>query len=282
MIGSLFLLLGGAVLVAAGSLGFLSGAAAVASSAAGAVSNAWGAVSSGIGNFAGTVSNGLGNLAGAIVSRVSSLWGTVSSGVANIWGSVNTTINSVLGSAGTFISNIFSSEEEEAEGGEEIIQEEIDAIRAQIPIPSAEEFLQAVEIENGHLTEASIEKLANLATINSEAGTVTLGRFAENYDVAGFSSGNTIFDMGEEGWNTVVQELNEAGMTENEVTDEMWKINQQVIDNQISAGKAFEFTSDPRLADSGTYTGKEFDEILNSGKYTPVYQGKTLVGMVLK
>lgn len=114
-----------------------------------------------------------------------------------------------------------------------------------------------------------VNQLSRLAEISGKTTVVTLGSFvplkvgsdkAQSYDQTGFRAGNTFFSMGSKGWNAIVKKLNEAAIVDpDEVNDEMWRINQRFLDNQIRQGKSFEFTTDPKTLDERSFGKMEYD-----------------------
>jgi hypothetical protein len=130
-------------------------------------------------------------------------------------------------------------------------------------ITSAESFAKAVVIENGHLTESSIAELAKLAeTGPTDSGVVTLGRFKNgspfSYEQAGYRDANLGYNLGKDGWNAVTQQLKDVGMTDtDQLNDEMWKVNEKFLDNQISDSKEFNFTQNPDTFEDGTFGSRE-------------------------
>ncbi|MCT4406355.1 hypothetical protein PEG85_03100 [Lactococcus cremoris] len=130
-------------------------------------------------------------------------------------------------------------------------------------------FSDSTKVESGHLTDDSVDQLSRLAEISGKTTVVTLGSFvplkvgsdkAQSYDQTGFRAGNTFFSMGSKGWNAIVKKLNEAGIVDpDEVNDEMWRINQRFLDNQIRQGKSFEFTTDPKTLDERSFGKMEYD-----------------------
>ncbi|MFR6494181.1 hypothetical protein LL046_05870 [Lactococcus lactis subsp. lactis] len=130
-------------------------------------------------------------------------------------------------------------------------------------------FSDSTKVESGHLTDDSVDQLSRLAEISGKTTVVTLGSFvplkvgsdkAQSYDQTAFRAGNTFFSMGSKGWDAIVKKLNEAGIVEpDEVSDEMWRINQRFLDNQIRQGKSFEFTTDPKTLDERSFGKMEYD-----------------------
>ena len=139
----------------------------------------------------------------------------------------------------------------------------------QMGVRTAQEFAAAVVVENGMLTEESIEQLARLAEINTAANVVTLGSYVANstssYDQTAYRAGNTFYTMGSAGWDAIMDKLQELGVDSSEQFNEMWKINQKFLDNQIVKGKIFEYTVNPEELESYTYGFKEYKYLENNG-----------------
>lgn len=138
---------------------------------------------------------------------------------------------------------------------------------AEMGIKESKAFENAIEISNGSLTLTSIDQLARLAEINSSAKVVTLGSYVHNsttsYDQTAYRADNTFFSMGSEGWNTIVKKLEEAGITE--IGNEMWRINEKFLENQIGAEKSFEFTLDPNTLVKESFGYREYNYLMNQG-----------------
>ncbi|WP_270244799.1 hypothetical protein [Lactococcus lactis] len=130
-------------------------------------------------------------------------------------------------------------------------------------------FSDSTKVESGHLTDDSVDQLSRLAEISGKTTVVTLGSFvplkvgsdkAQSYDQMAFRAGNTFFSMGSKGWNAIVKKLNEAGIVKQvDVDNEMWRINQRFLDNQIRQGKSFEFTTNPESLKPGSFGEKEYN-----------------------
>ncbi|MDG4977697.1 hypothetical protein, partial [Lactococcus lactis] len=83
---------------------------------------------------------------------------------------------------------------------------------------------------------------------------------AQSYDQTAFRAGNTFFSMGSKGWDAIVKKINEAGIVKQvDVDNEMWRINQKFLDNQIRQGKNFEFTTNPESLKPGSFGEKEYN-----------------------
>ena len=139
----------------------------------------------------------------------------------------------------------------------------------QMGVRTAQEFAAAVVVENGLLTEDSIEQLARLAEINTAANVVTLGSYVANstssYDQTAYRAGNTFYTMGSAGWDAIMDKLQELGVDSSEQFNEMWKINQKFLDNQIVKGKIFEYTVNPNNLDFKSYGYKEYTYLVENG-----------------
>lgn len=139
----------------------------------------------------------------------------------------------------------------------------------QMGVRTAQEFAAAVVVENGMLTEDSIEQLARLAEINTAANVVTLGSYVANstssYDQTAYRAGNTFYTMGSAGWDAIMDKLQELGVDSSEQFNEMWKINQKFLDNQIVKGKIFEYTVNPNNLDFKSYGYKEYTYLVENG-----------------
>ena len=139
----------------------------------------------------------------------------------------------------------------------------------QMGVRTAQEFAAAVVVEKGMLTENSIEQLARLAEINTAANVVTLGSYVANstssYDQTAYRAGNTFYTMGSAGWDAIMDKLQELGVDSSEQFNEMWKINQKFLDNQIVKGKIFEYTVNPNNLDFKSYGYKEYTYLVENG-----------------
>ena len=62
-----------------------------------------------------------------------------------------------------------------------------------------------------------------------------------------------------------MDKLQELGVDSSEQFNEMWKINQKFLDNQIVKGKIFEYTVNPEELESYTYGFKEYKYLENNG-----------------
>ena len=149
----------------------------------------------------------------------------------------------------------------------------------QMGVRTAQEFAAAVVVENGMLTEESIEQLARLAEINAAANVVTLGSYVANstssYDQTAYRAGNTFYTMGSAGWDTIKNELIKNGIVDNvKQNEEMWKINQKFLDNQIVKGKTFEFTVNPTTIPRQKYGYQEFEYLQNNGYHLVELNGR--------
>ncbi|MDR2474472.1 MAG: hypothetical protein LBD45_01310 [Bacteroidales bacterium] len=94
-------------------------------------------------------------------------------------------------------------------------------------------------------TQAEIDEYVKLATKNSSANKVMLGKYldgGENSYISRAGKDHTYFDMGAQKWN-------EAETFVNKNSDEMWRINKQFIDEQKMLNKEFYLSLDPDIAD---------------------------------
>lgn len=148
----------------------------------------------------------------------------------------------------------------------------------QMGVRTAQEFAAAVVVENGMLTEESIEQLARLAEINAAANVVTLGSYVANstssYDQTAYRAGNTFYTMGSAGWDAIMDKLQELGVDSSEQFNEMWKINQKFLDNQIVKEKTFEFTVNPTTIPEYKYGHQEFEYLQNNGYHLVELNGR--------
>lgn len=72
--------------------------------------------------------------------------------------------------------------------------------------------------------------------------------------------------MGSAGWDAIMDELIKNGIVDNvKQNEEMWKINQKFLDNQIVKGKIFEFTVNPTTIPRKKYGYQEFEYLQNNG-----------------
>ncbi|WP_171019100.1 MULTISPECIES: hypothetical protein [Streptococcus] len=72
--------------------------------------------------------------------------------------------------------------------------------------------------------------------------------------------------MGSAGWDAIMDELIKNGIVDNvKQNEEMWKINQKFLDNQIVKGKIFEYTVNPNNLDFKSYGYKEYTYLVENG-----------------
>ncbi|MDR2973253.1 MAG: hypothetical protein LBV00_00870 [Propionibacteriaceae bacterium] len=121
-------------------------------------------------------------------------------------------------------------------------------------IPSISRFVGAVELDGaGCLTSSSVRVIATLSTQNPGSDIVVFGKWgkgsAESYEQVALRSDATYFDMGE-AFNEIKAKL---PLSDDAAREEMWRINQQFLDDQIKQGKTFVFTEDPRGASKVAY-----------------------------
>ncbi len=118
-----------------------------------------------------------------------------------------------------------------------------------------------------NMLEYRVSQLASRATRNDGASTVVLGKYIEgssrSYDEVAQSMGATYFSLPGYTWKEAEIQLG---------AEKMWEINRKFINSQVSQGKSFVFTSDPRLPDAGYYTRLEFGELSSRG-YSLILDG---------
>jgi hypothetical protein len=107
---------------------------------------------------------------------------------------------------------------------------------------------------------ASGYQLASRATRNPDSEVVVLGKYIQgssnSYEKVAQAKGATYFEIPERTWDNAVLQLG---------SDRMWAVNREFLDSQIAKGKMFEFTADPRLAKSDSFTALELDHLLKQG-----------------
>ncbi len=107
----------------------------------------------------------------------------------------------------------------------------------------------------------------DLATINPDAPYVVLGPWKEgspnSYEQIAHRSGATYYDMGN-AYNELKNGL-PRDWDNDQKDDEMWRINQQFLDNQIAKHKSFVFTSDPSMLPNRSFGKREYQYILTTG-----------------
>jgi len=106
-----------------------------------------------------------------------------------------------------------------------------------------------------------------LATSDPRGGVVVLGKTypdsPHSYEQIAYRTRATYFDMGD-AWAGVRNRF-PAGWPEEAKDLELWRISQQFLDDQIAAGKAFRFTSDPYQFLEGTFCWMQFEYLLGAG-----------------
>ncbi len=122
------------------------------------------------------------------------------------------------------------------------------------------------------LTPESVRSITDMSTINPDSDFVVLGKWVKDspssYEQVGHRAGTTYFDTGTafEGIQEQLQ-LHPYDLMDSEVAAEMWGINRQFLDDQMSQHKTFIYTADPRNLGRETYGGMEYRHIIASGKY---------------
>ena len=136
-------------------------------------------------------------------------------------------------------------------------------------VTTADDVQKVAKVEEGQFTDQSVKDIAKLASNNPKADTTTLGKWhpdSSSYEQVAYEKGNAYYDLGDDGWNTAENILKESGIkTENQIRDEMWRINQQYLDNRINAGNTFEFTSNPMDLIEGSYGRMEAEHLADNG-----------------
>ena len=112
------------------------------------------------------------------------------------------------------------------------------------------------------LNSESIEYYLGKARNNIDSDTVVLGSTGK-YDIIAETEGYTYFKMSDDVWTSLEKE---AGGN----YDEIWKVNQQFIDEQIAANKNILLSNDPYQGyyfDDGArrFYQREIDYILSKG-----------------
>ena len=136
-------------------------------------------------------------------------------------------------------------------------------------VASAKDVKKVVNITDGHFTEQSVKDIAKLAGNNSKANTTTLGKWdpgKKSYEQVAYADKNAYYDLGNEGWEAAENALRNAGITdENVIRSEMWRINQQYLDDRIKAGNMFEFTTNPLDLPENSYGKMEAQHLSDNG-----------------
>ena len=136
-------------------------------------------------------------------------------------------------------------------------------------VTTADDVQKVAKVEEGQFTDQSVKDIAKLASNNPEADTTTLGKWhpdSSSYEQVAYEKGNAYYDLGADGWNAAQDALEKKGIAnENQIKQEMWRINQQYLDDRIKAGNTFEFTSDPSVLKRGTYGIMEAEYLVDNG-----------------
>jgi len=141
-------------------------------------------------------------------------------------------------------------------------------------VPTQDQVMPLVKFtDTGHLTTESIRDIANLATMNPDADTVILGKWyadsPNSYEQIAYQANATYYDLGD-AYHAIRDQL-PADWTPQQVKDEMWRINQQFIDNQIDQGKEFIFTSNPEDFRKDSFGWREYQRIKENPHYSLEY-----------
>jgi hypothetical protein len=129
-------------------------------------------------------------------------------------------------------------------------------------IPSVDDFVKAAgRITATGIDGAAIRGLTDMATVNPKSDFAVLGTYraptkpdwASSYEQVGHAAGGTYFNMGQ-AYDKLYADL-AAKMGDKGAREEMWRINQQFLDDQIDQGKTLWFTVDPENVpvESGTW-----------------------------
>lgn len=77
---------------------------------------------------------------------------------------------------------------------------------------------------------------------------------------------NTYFNMGNDGWLGVVEQLKASGLkSPTLINAQMWQINQNFLDKQIAKNKAFEYGQDPKTLPKSSFYFQEYLYLLDHG-----------------
>ncbi|GAB2027559.1 hypothetical protein [Lactovum odontotermitis] len=136
-------------------------------------------------------------------------------------------------------------------------------------IATAEDVQKVVKVENGQFTDWSVKDIAQLASKNSDADTTTLGKWqpnANSYEQVAYEKGSAYYDLGNDGWNMAEVALKENGIVDKiQIKNEMWRINQQYLDDRIKIGNTFEFTSNPSDFLPKSFGAREYKYLVSKG-----------------
>jgi len=121
----------------------------------------------------------------------------------------------------------------------------------------------------GALANPSVTNIARVSTINPDTSYVILGKWnaadPTSYEQVGERAAGTYFDMGDSFGPLKAQLM--TTMTEDEAKNEIWRINQAFLDDQIAQGKTFYFTKNPVLLDKKSFSFKEYNYLIQE-KYS--------------
>lgn len=121
-------------------------------------------------------------------------------------------------------------------------------------------------------SKEQLDDLVKRASHNTNSDTTVLGKWSvgdDSYINVAKSQDASYFDLGNDGWNNASEMVggNEA---------EMWRINQQYLDQQIAKGSDFIFSHEPNIS-SPYYNGfykREIQYLTEVKGYTIVQEGK--------
>jgi len=110
------------------------------------------------------------------------------------------------------------------------------------------------------MVQYRVSQLAERATKNPNSDTVVLGKYIEgsanSYEQVAKAQGATYFEFPGKTWSEAEVQLG---------VDKMWAVNKQFLNNQITQGRSFMFTADPRTAGTDSFTAKEYNHLLQNG-----------------
>ena len=115
--------------------------------------------------------------------------------------------------------------------------------------------------------QQTFDLAAQSSTHNSAASEVILGKYvagsSTSYEAVAQARGATYFSMTD--WSTVQGQLG---------AEQMWNINKAFLDQQMSKGKSFTFTTDPRSVNPDSYTALEFRHLSQNGYSLNIVNGE--------
>jgi len=142
-------------------------------------------------------------------------------------------------------------------------------------VPTKADIAMYVDLDStGHLTPDSIKALSDLATMNPGSRYVVLGGWFPNntsYEQVAFRARGTYYDLGE-GFDYLEGQLMRF-MGKDEAIDELWKINESCLEQQVREGKTFYFTSNPNLRGRDTFGWLEFQYLSKYFKFVEIGDG---------